>query len=183
MAVNKGPYFPDPGFGSPDIASTEIAHVRSADGDSVNLDLTLEQFAALPKYEHEHFFAIPSDEQQPDAEKPSRLWGIAQALATSLASLGSGIAVPAEHFAKAPFERHILDDAPVWRDDPGTHIGDVERVLVDDTNAIVGLVIKRGVVFHEEVVLPMKYVTEVRDGGIIVQLPDEDLESLAPFTG
>ena len=92
--------------------------------------------------------------------------------------------MPAEHFAKAPFERHILDDAPVWRDEPNTHIGDVERVLVDDaTDHIVGLVIKRGVLTHEEVVLPMKYVTEIRDGAIIVQVSDKQLESLAPFTG
>ncbi|MEK7247147.1 MAG: PRC-barrel domain-containing protein, partial [Chloroflexota bacterium] len=64
------------------------------------------------------------------------------------------------------------------------HIGDVERVLIDDeTNVIAGLVIRRGVLFHEEVVLPMQYVTEVRDGAIIAHISDEALENLTPYTG
>jgi sporulation protein YlmC with PRC-barrel domain len=185
VAVDAGPHFPEPGFGAPTVRSVEIDRVLSADGDSVNLDIDEDAFAALPLYEHEHFFEIPKAEQQPaeEGERPSRLWGIGQALAAALANIG-GIAVPAEHFAKATSERHILDDAPVWRDDPNTHIGDVERVLVDDeTDTIVGLVIKRGVLFHEEVVLPMQYVREIRDGAIIVQLTDAELEGLAPFTG
>jgi len=184
VAVDLGPFAPEPGFGAPKIVSVEIGQVKSADGESVNLSLSKSQLDASPLYEHEHFFAVPKAEQEPEEGKASRLWNIATALAASLASLGSGIAVPAEHFEKATFERHILDDAPVWRDEPNTHIGDVERVLLDDTTQkVVGLVIKRGVLFHEEVVLPMQYITEISDGRIVVQISQEALDKLAPFTG
>lgn len=184
LAIDAGPRFPEPGFGSPTIVSVDIDQLGSADGESVNLKLSETAFRDLPLYEHEHFFAMPEGEEPPESTLHSRLWNVGATLAAALAGLGTGLAVPAEHFAKASFERHILDDAPVWRDEPNTHIGDVERVLVDDeTNVIAGLVIKRGVLFHQEVVLPMTYVTEVRDGAIIVQLTQEELEDLAPFTG
>jgi sporulation protein YlmC with PRC-barrel domain len=184
LAVDAGPHFPEPGFGNPKIISVDIGQLRKADGESVDLALTEADFRKLPLYEHEHFFALPQDEQPPEDKTPRRLWDVGLTVATALAGLGTGLAVPAEHFARAPFERHILDDAPVWRDEPNQHIGDVERVLVDDkTNVMVGLVIRRGVLFHHEVVLPMQYVTEVRDGAIIAHLSDEDLERLTPFTG
>lgn len=184
IAVDAGPHFPEPGFGSPKIISVDIGQLRKADGESVDLAITEAGFRKLPLYEHEHFFAIPAAEQPSEETGPPRLWDVGLTVAAALAGLGAGLAVPAEHFAKAPFERHILDDAPVWRDEPNRHIGDVERVLIDDeTNVIAGLVIRRGVLFHEEVVLPMQYVTEVRDGAIIAHISDEALENLTPYTG
>lgn len=184
IAVDAGPHFPEPGFGSPKVISVDIEQLRKADGESVDLAITEADFRKLPLYEHEHFFAIPAAEQPGEESGPRRLWDVGLTVAAALAGLGTGLAVPAEHFAKAPFERHILDDAPVWRDEPNRHIGDVERVLIDDaTNVIVGIVIRRGALFHEEVVLPMQYVTEVRDGAIIAHIPDEALENLTPYTG
>ena len=55
------------------------------------------------------------------------------------------IAVPFETFRKAKFERHILNDAPVWRQEPHEKIGEVERVLVDEVDdEIEALVIRSG---------------------------------------
>ena len=105
-----------------------------------------------------------------------QLWDTGAALAASFASLLTGIAVPAETVKKASFERENLNDAPVWRLEPHTHVGDVERVLVDeDTEEIKELVIRRGAFFGEDVVLPMEYVTEIQDGVVHVQLTDEEL--------
>ncbi|MEK7248379.1 MAG: PRC-barrel domain-containing protein, partial [Chloroflexota bacterium] len=132
IAVDAGPHFPEPGFGSPKIISVDIGQLRKADGESVDLAITEAGFRKLPLYEHEHFFAIPAAEQPSEETGPRRLWDVGLTVAAALAGLGTGLAVPAEHFAKAPFERHILDDAPVWRDEPNRHIGDVERVLIDD---------------------------------------------------
>jgi sporulation protein YlmC with PRC-barrel domain len=182
LAVDAGPHFPEPGFGAPKIVSVEIEHLRGADGESVDLDVTAAAFRGLPLYEHEHFFAVPEAEAPKDTGAP-RLWNVGVTLAAALAGLGTGLAVPAEHFTRASFERHILDDAPVWRDEPNAHIGDVERVLIDESDVITGLVIKRGVLFRHEVVLPMRHVKEVRDGAIVVHLTDEELEGLKPFSG
>jgi hypothetical protein len=109
------------------------------------------------------------------------LWNARDAIVRSLASIG-GIAVPQETFRKARFERHILNDTPVWRAAPHQHIGDIERVLVDeDTDEIRALVIKRGVLFQHEVVLPITYVTEILDGVVHADISDADLENLQPF--
>jgi len=184
LAVNIGPYFPEPGFGDPAIVSIDIEKLHNADGDGVGLTLTEAEFKELPPYEHEHFYAVPEAEQPNTETEPRRLWDVGLTVAAALAGLGTGLAMPVEHFARAPFERHILNDAPVWRRDPEQHIGDVERVLIDDaTDHIVGLVIRRGVVFHEEVVLPIEKVVEVRDGAIIANLTDNEIADLATYTG
>jgi sporulation protein YlmC with PRC-barrel domain len=184
LAVDTGPHFPEPGFGAPTIVSVDIEKLLKADGESVEVAVPEKEFKDLPLYEHEHFFAVPETEQPPADTGPRRLWDVGLSVAAALAGLGTGLAVPAEHFAKAPFERHILDDAPVWREDPSQHIGDVERVLIDDeTNRILGLVIRRGALFGEEVVLPIDNVAEVRDGAIIARLTDAEAEALTPYTG
>jgi len=55
-------------------------------------------------------------------------------------------------------------------------------VLVDEeTDEIKELVIRRGVLFHEDVVLPMDYVTEVLDGVVHVQISDAELRRLQPY--
>ena len=111
-----------------------------------------------------------------------RIWNIGVALAASFANTLTGIAVPAETVRKASFGREILNDAPIWRLQPHSHIGDVERVLVDeDTDEIRDLVIRRGVVFHQDVVLPVDYVTEILDGVIHVQISDDELRGLQPY--
>lgn len=183
IAVDAGPHFPEPGFGDPKIVTVEIAHLKSANGDRIDLDVTESAFRDMPLYEHSHFFQATDVEQPPEESGlGGRVWNAGMAIATSLASLGSGLAVPAEHLTKASFERSILEGSPVWRNEPNTEIGEVERVLVDEkTDEIAALVIKRGGLFQHEVVLPMRYVTEISDGVIHAQLLDEQIDALERF--
>jgi uncharacterized protein YrrD len=183
IAVDAGPHFPEPGFGDAKIVSVEIVHLKSADGDRVDLDLTEAQFQDMPLYEHRHFFSAPDAERLEDQPGlVARVWNAGIAIGNSLASLGTGITVPAEHFARASFERSILEGTSVWRNEPNTEIGDVERVLVDDkTDEIAALVIKRGGLLQHEVVLPMRYVTEIREGVIHAQLTDAEIDTLERF--
>ncbi len=179
VAVNAGPHFPEPGFGAPEIVNVDIRHVRDATEDRVELGISEREFSAQPLYEYAHFFEVPDEQQQSGI---SRLWNAGVAIASSLASLGTGIAVPAEHFRKARFERHILNDTPVWRVEPNTHIGDVESVIVnEETDEIDALVIRRGALFGHEMVLPIRFVTEIRDGLIHVRISDGELDSLGEF--
>jgi sporulation protein YlmC with PRC-barrel domain len=179
LAINTGPHFPEPGFGDPRIVSIDIACLGDATTERVDLTLADAAFGEQPLYEQSSFFEAPGET---NAEPPvSRLWNTGVAIASSLATLGSGIAVPAEHFRRARFERHILKDAPVWRVSPSKHIGDVESVIInEDSEEIEGLVIRRGVVFHEDVVLPIGFVTEIRDGVIHADISDADATALAP---
>lgn len=181
VVVNAGPHFPEPGFGAPELIDVPIDEVADAWEEKVELKCTHEQFHNLPSYAERRF----TEPIAPGGEKPMpghTLWNVGLAVSSSLSSLLTGIAVPAERFRKASFERHILHAAPVWRIEPHTHIGDVDRVLVDEeTDEIEALVIQRGVLFHEDVVLPFEYVTEVLDGLVHVRITDEEIEGLEPF--
>ncbi len=183
VAVNRGPFFPEPGFGDPKIISVDLADIHDAGEDHVDLKVDRAAFEALPLYSHNHFLEVPEDEKAPpEARGRPALWSTGLAIAASLSGLFTGIAVPAEHFRKATFERHIMNDAPVWRIEPNTHIGDVEQLLVNEkTGEIEALVIKRGVVFRHESVLPVRYVREICDGVVRVQISSADLETLETF--
>jgi sporulation protein YlmC with PRC-barrel domain len=183
IVVNAGPHFPEPGFGAPELINVPIDEMADAGEDKVVLRCSRDEFRKLPQYVDRDF--TPARYRERDAaptDYAHRLWNTGVAIAASFASLLTGIAVPAETVRKASFEREILNDAPVWRLEPHTHIGDVERVLVnDETDEIKELVIRRGVLFHEDAVLPMDYVTEIQDGVVHVQLTDEELRGLQGY--
>jgi sporulation protein YlmC with PRC-barrel domain len=183
VAVNRGPFFPEPGFGDPDITTVDLKDVADATEEHVDLRVDRAAFEKLPPYAHYHFLEIPEDEKAPpEARGRPALWDVGLAIAASLSNLATGVAVPAEHFRRAEYERHILNDAPVWRIQPNAQIGEVERVLVNEkTGEIEALVIKRGVLLHRDVVLPARYVREVQDGAILVQISDADLKALPEF--
>jgi uncharacterized protein YrrD len=186
IAVNAGPHFPEPGFGDPKIVSVDIERLRDATDGRVDLDVAKAEFADLPLYEHTHFFTVPDAPPPPEPPQegglPTKLWNAGVAIAASLSTLGSGLAIPAEHFAKASFERHILNDSPVWRIEPHEELGEVEQVIVDEeTDELVGFVMREGGVFREQVVLPIGLVTEIRDGVIRIHASDEELAGLETY--
>jgi len=183
IVVNSGPHFPEPGFGAPDLVEVPIDDMQGAEERGVFLKLDRDAFRRLPEYIDRDYLPTPAEGEAAAEGGPARtLWNVGLAVARSLASIG-GIAVPRETFRKARFERHILNDAPVWRVQPHTHIGDVERVLVDeDSDEIRAIVVRRGVLFPHEVILPIQYVTEITDGVIHADISDAQLERLQPFS-
>jgi len=183
IVVNAGPHFPEPGFGSPQLRDVPIESVEDAGEEKVILRCSREEFGRLPAHVETDFAPASASPASPEKEDAAhRLWNIGVALAASLANSATGIAMPAETVRKASFGREILNDAPVWRVEPHTHIGDVERVLVDEeTDEIRDLVIRRGALFHQDVVLPIDHVTEILDGVIHVQISDSELRSLQAY--
>ena len=97
--------------------------------------------------------------------------------------LGPGVMM--DVLAKTPDEVDIAKDSPVWRLDPHQKIGEVEHVIFDDrTRKISALVIRRGIVFTHDVVLPARYIIEVVEalGGIVrVEIGDADLKQLQEY--
>lgn len=183
IIVNAGPHFPEPGFGAPELINVPIEEMEDAGEEKVVLRCSRDEFRKLPQWVERDF--TPAAPEPTEVKRPDyahRVWNTGVALAASFASLLTGISVPAEKVRKASFEREILNDAPVWRLEPHTHIGDVERVLVDEeTDEIKELVIRRGALFGEDVVLPIEYVTEIQDGVVHVQLTDEELRGLQTY--
>lgn len=179
IVVNAGPHFPEPGFGDPRLVEVPVDSVEDAGERAVRLRATLREFQQMPDYVERRFFPARTSEEAP----PGNVWwNTGVAIAASLSGLLTGIAVPGETFRRAEFERHILEDTPVWREEPRRHIGDVERLLVDEeTDEIRAFVVRRGGLFPHEVVLPAEYVTEIQDGIIRARISDEELERLEPF--
>jgi uncharacterized protein YrrD len=185
IVVNTGPHFPEPGFGAPNLVTVPVDEMADAGEEKVILKCTKRRFSKMPPYVERRYTPPPPSQSERLPQEPERpahlLWDVGVALVAALAS-STSIGIPAESFRKAKFERQILDDAPVWRLEPFSHIGDVERVLVDEeTDEIVALVIRRGVLFHHDAVLPIDYVTEVLDGFINVRISDEELTQLDAY--
>lgn len=182
IVVNAGPHFPEPGFGAPELINVPIDQMHDAGEDKVVLRATRDEFRKMAQYVERDFTPARAAGKAEHTDPAHFLWNTGVALAASLSRILNGIALPAETVRKASFEREILNEAPVWRLEPHTHIGDVERVLVDeDTDEIRELVIRRGAVFHEDVVLPIGYVTEILDGVVHVQLTDAELRGLQAY--
>ncbi len=190
IVVNAGPHFPSPGFGAPKLVSVPIGQMEGAEEQDVVLRCSEQEFAAMPSYVERDFLPPPEEEAAeaaPEEESEGflpirRLWDAATALAASFGQQLVGIPVPRETFQVARFERQIVYESPVWRVEPHEQIGEVERVLVNhETDEIEALVVRRGGLFSEDVVLPIEYVTEILDGMIRVELSDEQVAGLARF--
>jgi sporulation protein YlmC with PRC-barrel domain len=189
IVINTGPHFPAPGFGAPELKDVPIEEMADAREGKVILKCTMEKLADMPSYVDRKFAweiaPRPQTNDPPQStEHPRRLWEVGAMLDASL-SLGRGLAgipIPLETFRKAQFERHILNDAPVWRESPHEKIGEIERVLIDeDDDEIQALVIRPGFFFERDVVLPIDYVTEILDGVVRVQLSEGEIDGLEPF--
>jgi sporulation protein YlmC with PRC-barrel domain len=188
IVVNTGPHFPTPGFGAPNLVDVPIEEMADAEEGKVVLRCTTQALSGMPSYVDRKFAwaASPpppaSDASKTDNASSDRLWEIGALIGASLGRGLVGIPIPLETFRKAQFERHILNDAAVWREEPHEKIGEIERVLIDeDDDEIQALVIRRGFFFEDAVILPADYVTEILDGVVRVQMSDGEIDRLERF--
>ncbi len=153
IVVNTGPHFPAPGFGAPKLVSVSPEEVEELHDEKVMLRCNAATFEHLPIYAD---------------------WAV------SVHRTSIGIPWKLPHREKS--EREIERGAGVWRIEPFVHIGDVERVLVDDDLGHVrAIVLREGHIFGHNVVLPIDYVVEFHDAFIHVRITDAEIEALEPF--
>ena len=63
--------------------------------------------------------------------------------------------------------------------DPRAEVGEVDQVLIDsETDKVTGLVIRREGIVPAYVVLPLRYVTEILDDVVHVDMTDDEIEAL-----
>ena len=126
-------------------------------------------------YIDEHFERI-------EDEAPGRLdRSDLRAIAASLPG-EPGPYVMYERDTRTPNEVDIQRDSRVWRLRPHEKLGEVERVIFDQsTQQVTALVIRHGFVFSKEVVLPMSHVTEIIGNIVHVEIDDDALRALAEF--
>ena len=166
------------GFGLDYDRVVPIDEVASAGDDRVDLKLSAEEFKGTPEYTVESFEAprdlSPNDFDVPDMIERSRQ------ISDYVANIGAnfwlyeGLNKPAESV-------DIEAGTPVWRQDPHEKLGEVDRVLLGRDGVAQAFVVRRGAIFKREVVLPLRYVTELLDGLVRVDIADDHLKALREY--
>jgi len=159
--------------------------LMSADDEAIHLNCTKDAFKAMPQFEVEHFTGVGAGWTPPAGYRIEEFL----TFASSAWGLGGGAYVPPADVTRqeGPTEHEITVGTPVWRLEPSEkELGKVVRVLTDpDTLAVTALVVRHGMIRREDVVLPIRYVTDVQDDQIFVDIADElweKLERYAPET-
>jgi hypothetical protein len=159
IVVNAGPHFPAPGFGAPKLVSVSPEEVEQLQYDKILLRCSAAVFEHFPIYADWAFTGVHGG-----------------------APPGGGFAIPWKLPHREKSEREIESGTGVWRVKPHLHIGDVDRVLVDeDLGHVKAVVIRKGHIFGHNVVLPIDYVVDIDDTLIHVQMTDAQIEALERF--
>ncbi|TAK59095.1 MAG: hypothetical protein EPO22_10535 [Dehalococcoidia bacterium] len=153
--------------------------LRDAAEDAVRLSMDKGEFDEMSlKYDLQVYQPI-GDAQRGRLD----LSDVSRFVASLPGALGPGVMT--EALAKSPDEVDIVKDSPVWRLNPHQKIGEVEHVIFDErSRKITALVVRRGIVFTHDVLLPARYITEVVEalGGIVrVEIGDADLKQLQEY--
>ncbi|MPZ24411.1 MAG: hypothetical protein GEU28_12955 [Dehalococcoidia bacterium] len=156
-----------------------IGAVTSATDDHVDLALAVEEFKSQPEYSEESF--EPIADPSPSEFDINDIAIRAEVLADAVASTpGAWVTT---RLNKPVTSVDIVEGTDVWRREPHQKVGDVKRILVDETTGQVkALVISRGFIFKHEVVLPIRYIAELLDDLIRVDLTDAEILMLRPYT-
>ena len=167
------------GWGTPHERVVPIGVLERRDTGEIRITMSGDEFAHLSvKYDEIHWKRM-TDDQPGKLDKSD--------IAPFLSSLSGGYGpyVAFDVMAKAPDEVDIKDGSSVWRLKPHEKVGEVDHVIFDeDTAKVTALVIERGVVFHHNVILPVRFIVEVVEGlqGVVrVNMSDEDLDALAAY--
>ena len=153
-----------------------LAAIASATSERVTLTMTADEFKEHSvDYEQEYFAPMP------DLEPGRADVGDLARIASSIPG-EPGPWVMLETRALRPGEVDVPKDAPVWRLRPHQKVGEVERVVFDETTgSAVSLVVRRGLLFTKDVELPVEYVVEVVAGIVRVDIDDAALKGLREY--
>lgn len=153
-----------------------LAAVASATSDAVRITMSADEFKELSSdYVEEYFVRVP--DVRPGVPDSSDIRRFVMSIPGE-----PGPYVLQQVSALRPEETEIARDSPVWRLNPHQKIGEVERVIYDDaTGKLNALVVKRGLVFKKDVVLPVDRIVEVVADIVRVDLDDDALRALAEF--
>jgi uncharacterized protein YrrD len=151
-----------------------FAVVESALEDKVYLSLDLSEFDQYPKYRViEHERPVTGLEQSPGEVATS--YGLYGTSAPTVPTVKEKI-----HEGIPSGQLVIERETPVKTVED--KIGKVARVIVDrECQELTHLVIQRGLIFHEQLVLPISMIESIHENGILVSGTDEILQQLPHY--
>jgi hypothetical protein len=176
--IDSGNLLKPGGWEKPRDLVVSMVHVARVQRDKVMLRLTEEEFLSLPPY-------VTGDVPDQEMGSPSPRF-IAEDLAMRAgAMLGGSIYEPrrVDIENRAPGEHHVSHETKVWQRDPHTHIGDLDRIFIeDDPNRITSLVVRRGLLGKHEVIIPSASIIETFDDLLHVEMSPDELNELQDYT-
>lgn len=151
--------------------------VTAASSQRVDLGLTVDEFKAMPEYTDETY--EPAD-PSPNEFDITDIFSRADSLSGVIGSTpGAWISA---RLNKPVTSVDIVEGTDVWRTRPHEKVGDVKRVLVDEaTGKVSALVISRGFILKHEVVLPTRYISELLDDLVRVEISDAEIDQLRRY--
>jgi uncharacterized protein YrrD len=155
-----------------------IDGVKSANDSRVELNLDVEAFKALPEYTEEGF--EPVADPSPNEFDLNDVYMRGQVISDTIASTpGAWVTT---RLNKDVNSVDIVEGTDVWREEPHQKLGEVKRVLFDETTgALKAFVISRGFILHHDIVVPARYISEMMDDLIRVQLTDAEIDQLKRY--
>jgi hypothetical protein len=156
-----------------------VGSIASATPERVELVLTAEQFKNAPEYTAEGY--EPPADLTPDEFDIPDFVNRSQRIASLLGSTPATWLV--ERLNKPLDAVDIKEGTDVWRREPHEKLGDVDRVLFDTEGCARAFVIRRGFILKRDVVLPVRYIAELFDDLIRVDISDAELDQLREYEG
>lgn len=168
------------GFGLEYDRVVPVGQVESADEHSLRLRLTAQEFGQAPEYSEERF-EQPQDLTPNEFDIPDVV-NRAHALAGMVGNTAAFWTV--EKLNRPVGSVDIKENTDVWRQEPHHKLGDVARVLLDpETGQVKAFVIRRGFILKRDVILPVRYICELFDDLIRVNISDAELDQLREYRG
>lgn len=153
--------------------------VASVGRGHIDLAMTASEFKEAPAYSEDRYEG-PQD-LTPGNYDIADLALQAQIVASAIASAPGAWIV--ERLNRPLDSLDIRAGMGVWRNYPHEKLGEVDRGLFDpQTGKLQALVVKRGFVTTRDVILPVRYVSEIIDDvSVRVDITDEELHKLQEY--
>ncbi|HEX6487883.1 MAG TPA: PRC-barrel domain-containing protein [Candidatus Dormibacteraeota bacterium] len=152
-----------------------VQRLRDAGPDGLAADLDRDTLKKLPVSDHEHVGEPGSNWSAPFGYQLGNFLAITGAL------IGQAPYQPPVHFDEGLEDVHeITEGSPVWS---GNHrLGEVERVLTDDSGAVTEFVIRPAHILAKPRRVPIGRVTEVVGNNVHTDLGPDELERLPGYS-
>ena len=155
-----------------------VAQIHSVDDDRVELRLTASEFKDMPEYTQDHF-EDPHD-LTPDDFDLTDVVVQAQRLVGFVNNVSNAWLV--RKLNKPLDSVDIAEGTDVWRQTPHQKLGDIKRLLFDpEDERLRAFVIRRGVIFQKDVILPVRYLSALYDDLVHAELTDAELSQLREY--
>lgn len=167
--------------------------LRQADEDYVILDMTTDEFEALPQYEETHYIQPnrdyrPHDSTEADWETKRPLFFYAAphtgVYPYHLGPVGGVNPDPQirETVRNVPDRTISIDAGTKVRSIDGEHAGDIKQTFTDENGHITHILISKGFIFKTERLIPVHWLDQMSDDEIQLHVRTEVVEDLPEYS-